>query len=85
MPEAEDGGVRFVTINNNLELGFEETIDWGDDNVEGEDDEVIFLGPPLEVMLRADLNRSGVSKGGRDDGFVIRNVKQLSGGEALIL
>ena len=85
MPEAKDGGVRLVAINDNLEFWFKETIDRGDDNVEGEDDEIIFLGPPLEVMLRADLNRGGVSEGGGNDGFVVRNMKQLGGGEAFVL
>ena len=75
MPEAKDGGVRFVTINDNLELWFEETINWRDDDVKGEDNEVIFLGPPLEVVFRANLNRGGVSKGSGDDGFVVRNME----------
>ena len=75
MPKTEDGGVRFVTINDNLEFRFEETIDQGDDNVEREDNEVIFLGPPLEVVLRADLYRGGVSKRGGDDGSVVCNVE----------
>ena len=53
--------------------------------MEREDDEVIFLGSPLEVTLRADLNGSGMSKGGGYDGFVVCNVEQLGGGEVLIL
>ena len=75
MPETKDGRVGFVTVDNYLELGFEETVYWRDDDVEGEDDKVIFFGSPLEVMLRADLYRGGVSKGGGNDGFVIRNVE----------
>ena len=53
--------------------------------MEGEDNEVILLSTPLEVVFRADLNGSGVSKGCGYDGFVVRNVKQLCGGEAFIL
>ena len=51
MPEAEDGRVGFVTVNDYLEFWFEETVHWRNDNVEGEDDKVIFLGSPLEVMF----------------------------------
>ena len=78
MPKAKDGGMGFVTINNDLELGFKETINW-------RDDEVIFLGPPLEVVLQTDLDRGGVSKRGGDDGFVVYNVEQLGGGKAFVL
>ena len=46
-----------------------------DNDVEGEDNEIIFLGPPLEVVLQTNLDRGGVSKRGGDDGFVIRNVE----------
>ena len=75
MPETEDGRVGFVTVNNYLELRFEETVYRRDDNVEGKDGKVIFLSSPLKVMLRADLNRSGVGKRGGNDGFVVRNVE----------
>ena len=75
MPEAEDGGMRFVTVNDDFKLGFEEAVDRRDDDVEGEDDKVIFLASPLEVMLRANLNRSGVSEGGGNNGFVVRNME----------
>ena len=85
MPEAEDGRVGFVAIDNDLELGFKETVYGRDDDVEGEDNEVIFLSSPLKVVLRADLNGGGVSKGCGYDGFIVRNVKQLCGGEAFVL
>ena len=75
MPEAEDGGMGFITVNDYFELGFKEAVNRGDDNVEGEDDKVIFLGSPLEVMLRTNLNGSGVSERGGDDGFVVHNVE----------
>ena len=85
MPEAEDGRVGFVAIDNDLELGFKETVYGRDDDVEGEDNEIIFLGSPLEVVFQADLNGSGVSKGRGYYGFIIRDVKQLRGGEAFVL
>ena len=51
MPKAKDGRVRFVTVDDDLELWFKETVNRGDDNVEAEDYEIIFLGSPLEVMF----------------------------------
>ena len=51
VPKTKDGGMRFVTVDDYFELWFEEAVNWGDDNVEGEDDEVIFLGSPLKVVL----------------------------------
>ena len=51
MPKTEDGRMGFVAVDDNLELRFKEAVNWGNDNVEGEYNEVIFLGPPLEVML----------------------------------
>ena len=75
MPETEDSRVGLVTVDNYLELRFKEAVYWRDDDVEGEDDKVIFLSPPLEVMFRADLNRSGVCKRSGNDGFVVRNVE----------
>ena len=50
MPKAEDGGVGFVTVNDDLKFGFEEAVNRGDDNVEGEDDKIIFLRSPLEIV-----------------------------------
>ena len=37
MPETEDSRVGFVTVDNYLELRFEEAVYWRDDDVEGED------------------------------------------------
>ena len=51
MPKTKGGGVGFVAVNDDLELWFKETVNQGDDNVEGEDDEVIFLGSPREVVF----------------------------------
>ena len=51
MPKTNDGRMGFVTVDNNLELWLEEAVDWGDDNMKGEDNEIIFLGPPLEVVF----------------------------------
>ena len=51
MPKAKDGGMGFVAVNNNFELWFEKAVHLGDDDVEGEDNEIIFLGPPLKVVF----------------------------------
>ena len=85
MPEAEDSGMRFVTVGDYLELGFKEAIHRRNDNVKGEDDKVIFLSSPLEVMLQANLNGSGMSEGGGNDGFIVRNVEQPGGDESFVL
>ena len=85
MPKTEDGRVRLVAVKDYLELWFEETVYRRDNNVEGEDDEIIFLSSPLEVVFQANLNRSGVSKGSGDNGFIVRNVKELGRSEAFIL
>ena len=37
VPETDDGGVGFVTVRNNLEVGFEETENRGDDDVKRDD------------------------------------------------
>ena len=39
----------------------------------------------FEVVLQSNLNRSGVSKGGRDNRFVVCNMKELRGGESFVL
>ena len=75
MPETKDSRVGLVAVNDYLELRFKEAVHQRDDDVEGEDDKVIFLASPLEVMLRANLNRSGVSEGGGNNGFVVRNME----------
>ena len=85
MPEAKDGRVGFVAVDDNFEFGFEETINWRDDNVEGEDDEVIFLTPPLEIVLRPDLDGGRMGEGGGDNGFVISDVEQLGRSETFAL
>ena len=77
--------MRFVTVDDYFELGFEETVHRRNDDVKGEDDEIIFLSSPLEVMFQADLDGSGVSKGGGNNGFIVRNVEQLGGIEAFVL
>ena len=85
MPKAKDGGVRFVTVNDDLEFWLEETVNQGYDDVEGKDDEVIFLGSPLKVMPQTDLNGSGVSEGGGNNRFVVRNMEELRGGKTFVL
>ena len=51
MPKTKDSRVGFVTVDDNFELWFEEAVHWGDDNMEGEDDEIIFLSSPLKVVF----------------------------------
>ena len=41
MPKAKDGGVGFVAVNDDFELWFKGTVNQGDDDVEGEDYEII--------------------------------------------
>ena len=60
MPKTDDGWMRFVAITDDLELWFKETVNRGDDNMEGEDDKIIFLGPPLEVMFCSYLYGRGI-------------------------
>ena len=85
MPEAEDGGMRLVTVDDYLELGFKEAVHWRNDNVKGKDDKIIFLSSPLKVMLRPDLDGSGMSEGGGNDGFVVHDMEQLGRFEAFVL
>ena len=77
--------MRFVAVDDYLELGFKEAVHRRDDDVKGEDDKVIFLSSPLEVMFWTNLNGSGMGEGGGNDGFIVRNVEQLSGGETFVL
>ena len=51
MPKTKDSRVGFVTVNNGLEFWFGGAVYWGDDDVEGEDDEIILLGSPLDVVF----------------------------------
>ena len=85
MPETKDGGMRFVAVDDNFELGFKETVYWGNDDVEEEDDEVSLLSPPLEIMLRTNLNRSGVGEGSGNNGLVIGNVEKLGRSKPFVL
>ena len=75
VPETDDRRMGFVTVGNDLIAGFEEAKDRGDNNVEGDDNMIGLLRPPLEVMLCSYLN------GGREreregyDGFVVSKVE----------
>ena len=51
MPKTKYGRVGFVAVNDNLELWCKKAVPQRDDNMEGEDDEIIFLGSPLEVVF----------------------------------
>ena len=85
MPKTDYGRVRFVAVGNDLIVGFEETKDRGDDEVNRDDNMVGLLGSPLEVMLGPYLNGRRERKGEGDDGFVISKMEQLTGPEALVL
>ena len=71
MPEANDRGMRFVAIRNNLIIGFEETEDGGNDDVERDNDVIGLLRSPLEVVLGSYLDRRGEREGEGYDGFVV--------------
>ena len=71
MPKTDYGGMRFVAVRNDLIVGFEETKDRGDDDVERDDNVIRLYRPPLEVVLGSYLNRRGESEGKRDDRFVV--------------
>ena len=75
MPKAEDWGMGFVTVDDDLKLRFEEAVHQGDDDVKGEDNKVSLLGSPLEVVFWTDLNGGGMSEGGGDNQFVVRYVE----------
>ena len=75
MPETNDGRVGFVTVRNNLIVGFEETKHRGDDDMKRDDYMVGLLGSPLEVMLCPYLNGRRERKGEGDDGFVISKME----------
>ena len=85
MPKTKDGRMGFVAVDNDLELWFEEAVDRGNNDMKGEDNEIIFLGPPLEVVLQSNLNRSGVGEGGGNNWFIVCNVKELGRSKPFIL
>ena len=75
VPETDDGRVGFVTVRNNLVVGFEETEDRRDDDVKRDNDMIGLYGSPLEVVLCPDLNGRGEGEGEGYDRFVISKVE----------
>ena len=71
VPKANDGWVRFVTVGDDLIVGFKEAKDGGDDNVKGDDNMIGLLRSPLEVMLCAYLNGRGEGEREGYDRFVV--------------
>ena len=71
MPKTDYGWMRFVAVGNNLIVGFEETKDRGDDDVERDNNMIGLLRSPLEVMLRPYLNRRGECEGEGYDRFIV--------------
>ena len=66
-------------------VGFKETKDGGNDDVERDDNMVGLLGPPLEVMFCPYLNGRGECEGEGYDRLVICKMEQLTGPETLVL
>ena len=75
VPKTNNGRVRFITVGNNLVVGFKEAEDGGDDDMEGDNDVIGLYGSPLEVVFCPYLNGRGECKGKRDDGLVISKVE----------
>ena len=75
VPKTNNRWVRFITVRNDLIIGFKEAEDGGDDDMEGDDDVIGLCGPPLEIMFRSYLNRRRECEGKGNDGFVVRKVE----------
>ena len=75
VPKANNGRVRFITVGNDLVVGFKETEDGGDDDMERDNDMISLYGSPLKVVFRPYLNGRGECEGKGDDGFVVSKVE----------
>ena len=75
VPKTNNRWVRFVTIRNDLIVGFKEAEDGGDDDMERDNDVIGLYGSPLEVVLGPYLNGRGEREGEGDDGFVISKME----------
>ena len=75
MPKANDGRVRFVTVGDDLKVGFKEAEDRGDDDVERDNNMIGLLRSPLKVMLCPYLNGRGECEGEGDDRLVVCQMK----------
>ena len=61
--KAIDNRVRFETVMSNVEVRFKEGERGANDDMEGNDNKLGFLAPPLKVMLSSNLDGRGVLEG----------------------
>ena len=85
MPETNNRRMGFITVGNDLIVGFKEAEDGGDDDMERDNDVIGLYGSPLEIVFGPNLNGGGECEGEGNDGFIICKVEQLTGPEAFIL
>ena len=75
VPKTNDRWMRFITVGNDLIVGFKEAEDGGDDDMERDNDVIGLYGSPLEIMFRPYLNGRGECERKGDDGFVVCKVE----------
>ena len=75
MPKANDQGMGFVAVRNDLIIGFEEAEDGGNDDMERDNNVIGLVRSPLEVMFGSYLDRRGEHEGEGYDGFVVSKMK----------
>ena len=85
MPEGENDQMGFIRVALDILKWFKEAEGGRDDNVVGDDYEISFLTPPLEVVFSSYLDGRRKSKGKGYDGLVVGNVEELSGSKAFVL
>ena len=85
VPKTNNRRVRFITVGNDLIVGFKEAEDRRNDDMERDNDVIGLYGSPLEIMFCPYLDGRGEREGKGNDGFVICKVKQLTGPEPLVL
>ena len=85
MPNSDDDWMRSIGVALDLIVWFEEAEGRGDDNVEGNNYEIRFLAPPLEVVFSGYLNGRGEYKGEGNNGFIMSNIEELGGPKAFVL
>ena len=71
MPKTNNGQMRFITVGDDLVVGFEEAEDRGNNDMERDNNMVGLLRSPLEVMLRSYLDGRGEREGKGYNGFVV--------------
>ena len=75
MPKTDKGWVRFITIGNDLIVGFKEAEDGGDDNMKRDNDMISLYGSPLKVVFRPYLDGRGECEREGDDGLVVSKME----------